>query len=353
MTVTRISARELAELLRRDCEGLFRGLIPNAHVDGGELCGQFPDGSKVKMAVRGRKRGAWLNCHIAEQKGDPLDLITWCVCGGDTRRSFAWACKYLGIDHCSACTSPKPLAPPAMHSAGQETAPPHSNPLGLYLKGVPDRPEVASYLRERLQLSLGQLPKAKCLRFLGRCKHTETSTWPPAMLAPIIDLVSRRHIATHRTWLVQDRGIWRKAPIVPNKKALGSYGGGIIPLLRGVSGRPLGEALDGETVMVSEGVENALAAAYLTRAEAMRVWAGVSVNNLKNIARAMPRQFTRVVIVKDNNPGNDGVEKALTETVDLLMDQGREVEFLSAPSRFKDMAEFLSQEGPIAREERL
>jgi hypothetical protein len=86
-----MKARELADLLRRDCEGLFERLMPDAQIDGGELCGHMPDGSKVKMALRGPKRGQWLNCHVADQKGDPLDLIRWCVCGGDMRRAFVWA----------------------------------------------------------------------------------------------------------------------------------------------------------------------------------------------------------------------------------------------------------------------
>jgi hypothetical protein len=346
-----MTARELAELLRCDCESLFCRLMPDAHIDGGELCGHMPDGSKVKMAVRGQKRGRWLNCHVADQKGDPLDLITWCVSGGDTRRSFAWGCKYLGLDR-EASVERSASPSPTMSDAPKPlaTTPRPGNPLGLYLKGVPDRVEVQSYLQERLQVPLEQLPSARCLRFLPRCWHTETNIWPPAMLAPVIDLVTHQHIATHRTWLAPDHGIWRKASIDPAKKALGGFRGGVIPLLRGWSGRPLSEALDGETVMIAEGIENALGAAYLARSEAMRVWAAVSVNNLLNIARVMPPQFNRVVIVRDNDPGNDSVEKALTETVDLLIDQGREVEFLSAPSRYKDVAEFLAQELPIALE---
>jgi hypothetical protein len=171
------------------------------------------------------------------------------------------------------------------------------------------------------------------------------------MLAPVIDLATRQHIATHRTWLALDRGIWRKASVSPAKKVLGSYAGGIIPLLRGASGRPLSEALDGETVMLGEGIENVLGAAYLTRTEALRAWAAVTVNNLPNIAQSMPPQFSRVVLVKDNDEANDSVARTLTQTVDLLIDQGREVEFISAPTRYKDIAEYLSRELPIELEQ--
>jgi hypothetical protein len=144
-----------------------------------------------------------------------------------------------------------------------------------------------------------------------------------------------------------DRGIWRKAPIRPAKKVLGTFRGGIIPLLRGATGRPLAEAVDGEAVLVSEGIENAMAAAYLTRAEAMRVWAATSVVNLPNVARLLPPQVSRVVIARDNDPGNDAVAKVLTETADLLIDRGLTVEFLTAPARYKDVAEWLSRELPI------
>lgn len=337
-------------MLSRDCEGLFCKLIADAHIDGGELCGHMPSG-KVKMALRGSKRGRWLNCHDPDQKGDALDLIRWCVCDGDMRRSFAWACDYLGLGR-EGSAGRRALPSPAGRDAPKRLAaePPRGDPLGPYLRGVTDSEEVQRYLQERLQIPLEQLPKARSLRFLTRCWHKETNTWPPAMLAPVISLATRKHIATHRTWLMSDRGIWRKAPIDPAKKVLGSYAGGVIPLLRGASGRPLSEALDGEAVMIGEGIENTLGAAYMTRDEAMRAWAGVSVGNLLAIARSMPPQFRRVVFVEDNDPGNDSVAKTLAQVVDLLIDQGREVEFISAPTRYKDIAEFLSQELPIELE---
>jgi hypothetical protein len=231
--------------------------------------------------------------------------------------------------------------------------PRRGDPLGLYLRAVRDSEEVQCYLQERLQVPRERLPKARCLRFLPRCWHTETNTWPAAMVAPVISLTTRKHIATHRTWLTLDRGIWRKASIDPAKKVLGTFAGAVVPLLRGPTGRPLSEALDGEAVMIGEGIENVLGAAYITREEAMRAWAAVSVNNLLNVARSMPPvpQFSRVLLVKDNDTGNDAVAKMLTETVDLLIDQGREVEFISAPARYADIAEWLAEELPVELEQ--
>jgi hypothetical protein len=347
-TKTSIDVGELVERLRDCCDRLFHELFADAHVDGGELCGHMSDGHKVKMAVRGNNRGEWLNCHIAGQCGDPLDLITLRKCHGNTRRSFAWACDYLGIGNTNVVT-PRASARSPIYESQDDRKQRARNPLGFYLRAV-ESAIVTSYLKERLRVPVEQLPKPRCLRLLARCWHTESNSWLPAMVAPVIHLASHMHISTHRTWLMQDHsGVWRKATVDPVKKALGSFRGGVIPLLRGVSGRPLKEAQDGETVLIAEGIENALAAAYLTRAEQTRVWAAVSVNNLKHIALAMPQQFSRVVIVKDNDPGNAMVADALRETVDLLIDQGRDVESLSAPSRYKDMVEFLSHEGPITR----
>jgi hypothetical protein len=348
------SAHELAELLRNDCEGLFRTLISDAYIDGGELCGHMSDGSKVKMALRPGKRGQWLNCHRAGEMGDPLDLITYCNFHGDRRAAYAWGCRYLRIhDHDCRSSQSRLIQPPKRPPQDYTDAPLRSSPVGFYLRGVADSEEVASYQQHRLRVRFDRLPRARCLRFLARCLHKETNTWLAAMLAPVIHLATRQHIATHRTYLSPVLGVWGKAPVKPAKKLLGGASGGVIPLLRGASGKPLREAGHGETVMIAEGIENALAAAYLLRGEGARVWAAWSRVNFIPIAEVMPPQFTRVVIVKDNDSVNDSADKALRMAVDMLINQGREVTLLSAPSCYKDMAAFLSQEGPVFREDAL
>jgi hypothetical protein len=113
----------------------------------------------------------------------------------------------------------------------------------------------------------------------------------------------------------------------------------VIPLLRGASGKRLRDAPDGDTVLIAEGIENALAAAYL-RGDRSRVFAAVSANNFPKLR--LPAQLAHVVIVRDNDEANPGVEKTLKETMDLLTEEGHDVEWRAAPPQFKDMAAFLS-----------
>jgi hypothetical protein len=354
MTGPHIFARELAGLLAADCEALFDALsLADVCIDGGELAGRLPNGDKVKMALRGGKRGKWLNCYNAEQKGDPLNLVAWARFNGDTRQAFAWACNWLGVNGDRPLrTSSGPAATPPVRRVETGVSR-QSDPAGLYRDSVADSPMVAAYLQYRLGLPRAQVPPVRCLRFLPRLWHKETDTQPPVMLAPVIDLVSGRQIGTHITWLAEERGIVRKAPIKPDKKLRGRFLGGVIPLLEGASGRPLHAMADDETLLVGEGIENSLAGAYLLRDEGPRVWSVVSVGNYPKVAAALPPQIAHVVIAADNNPGNEGVKGTLRKTVDLLIDQGRKVEFIRAPAYHKDLAEYLSHEGPIVREEEL
>jgi hypothetical protein len=260
----RLSARELAALLCQCCESLFQCLIPDAHFEGGEIRGHAPDGGVVAMAIRGRKRGRWKNFNTDGQSGDCLDFVAWILFRGDLRKAYVWVCHYLGI---TARTVPMTFTPvpTVVQTHRNRSAMPASQARNRYLRGMENSAEVASYLSgrlgTRLDLLLPELPG--CLRFVPDLSHPRIHQDLPAMVAPVISLVTFEQLATHATFLTQGYGGWYKAPVKPAKICLGSYSGGIIELLSGSSGRSLRDMRPGEKVLVGEGIENALAAAAL------------------------------------------------------------------------------------------
>src|SRR5262249_22283094 len=108
----------------------------------------------------------------------------------------------------------------------------------------------------------------------------------------------------------------KKAPVTDAKKTLGSYRGGSIKLWRGRSGRPWLHMPMGSTVIVGEGIEDALSALVETEirfpspagtplqaavpASQLRVIAAVSGDNIA--ALELPCQVVRLVILQQHDP---------------------------------------------------
>jgi hypothetical protein len=63
-------------------------------------------------------------------------------------------------------------------------------------------------------------------------------------------------VAVHRTWLMPDGS--GKAPLRDPKMTLGRYAGGAIRLWRGASGKALKDAPTGDSIVITEGIEEAL-----------------------------------------------------------------------------------------------
>jgi hypothetical protein len=217
------------------------------------------------------------------------------------------------------------------------------NPLELYLAGAKDRPEIACYLSGRIGAAIEELPEApRGLRFSERCFHSRHAGELPVMLAPMIDLATHAHIATHVTYLAHDQaGTWRKASVDPAKKIYGSFAGGVIPLMRGASGRWLSDAPDGDVVLLAEGIENALAGAYIS-SEHPRVLACGAVGNLAGLP--LPAALKRVILVEDNDEMNGAVAELRRRAVAGWQAEGRVVEWMRAPRGCKDFCAFLAAE---------
>lgn len=298
------------------------------------------------------KAGVWADFAVAGARGDALDLVAYVLFRGDKKRAWRWALGWLGladVDDATARATAKQWEQKRVarrRADAEERRKTRNRALRRWLeaeerlRGTP----VDLYLKGRgLDLDLlGRQPRA--LRYHPALWCAEAETRLPAWVAAIAGTVGagRGHmVGIHRGWLARrPDGTWTKAALDEPRKSWGSYKpfGGIIPLNRGASGRPLGQAPEGEAIILTEGVEDALTLALAL--PEMRVAAAVSVSNLANIA--LPQQITTVIIAADNDgAGSDG-DASLRKAAARFTDQGRRVKIARSPVG-KDFNDLIQQ----------
>jgi hypothetical protein len=263
-----------------------------------------------------------------------LELVARARFGGDKAEALRWARAWLGLsDRPPPAATHTPPPPPLPRTAAPELGRDFSGKArALWLHALPiaDTP-AAQYLRGRgISLAaLGRAPQA--LRFRPDVWCSERHEPAPAMLGAITR--GGRIIGCHRTFLAPGpAGRWMKANIAAPKKVLGQVGGGFIPLWRGASGRPIREAQEGETVAITEGIEDALTIA-LHRPE-WRVLAAVSLGNMTNLQ--LPPALNDIVLVWDRDGDHPSAARARELTLERLLRQGRRVREIFPPEGYKD-----------------
>jgi hypothetical protein len=166
--------------------------------------------------------------------------------------------------------------------------------------------------------------------------HHQAARSFPALVAAISDAAGD-HVATHRTWLQQDRaGVWRKAQVENPKMTFGTYVGGCIRLWRGASGKPLRDAPPDDMVVIAEGIETALAVALC--APECRVLSAVSLGNLGAVV--LPPQLRSVTLAADNDT-SPKARAAFQRAVERHLDAGRKVR-IARPDFGKDFADVVA-----------
>jgi hypothetical protein len=313
---------------------LAQAIIPDGKVDGAEWTGTGPDGAKWGVVIKGGKTGYYQNFGSGSGGTSALGLIRDAMTGGDPKRAYVWALKFLGdAVLLPASMQPRPTAPPAPPDPQSSTG------LKLYLSGEPfawDNP-AGLYLQAR-GIEPGRIASPlRVLRYHPAAWHGDVQRSLPAMLAAVIDPTSRKHIAVHRTYLGRNAdGSWRKSTVAKPKKVLGSFAGGIIPLTRGASGKPFAKAPDDDSALIAEGIENALTVAQFF--PELRALAAVAVANLPAIT--LPPAIVNILLVRDRDGENRAVQDSRDRAIIRWKSEGRAVSVWEPPEGCKDANDY-------------
>lgn len=293
------------------------------------------------IRLSGDKAGVWADFAVAEANGDALDLVAYILFRGDKKRAWPWALGWLGladVDDATARATARQWEQKRVEKRradAEERRKTRNRALRRFqeaqerLRGTP----VDLYLKGRgIDLDLlGRQPRA--LRFHPNLWCQEIEARGPAWVAAITGTTgaARGHmVGVHRGWLRQrPDGTWTKADLAEPRKSMGAYKpfGGIIPLWRGASGRPLGQAPEGEAIILTEGVEDALTLALAL--PEYRIAAALSVSNLANIA--LPPQIATVIIAADNDGDNPDAASGLAKASARFAAEGRVVKIARSP----------------------
>lgn len=333
---------EVGEIVRRlaaRIDDLVVELLPAGRRQGeewrvGSIAGE--PGQSLGVRLRGQRAGIWSDFASADrsQRGDALDLVAMVLFGGDKTQALRWARAWLGIDQAGAGSfqTRQAARPVEREGAERDEEGRRQKALALFLAGKPLVPgdPAALYLAGRGLPLEGFARPPRALRFLAECWNSETGLRLPAMVAAVTK--RGRHVATHRTWLMAERSSWTKARLRVPKKVLGSFGGGVIPLWRGASGKPIAEAVEGETTAIAEGIEDAL-----TLALAEQNWRALACVSISNMAAVeLPPACEDIVLAFDRDGENPQARQARERAVRALLEQGRSVREVKPPEGFKD-----------------
>jgi hypothetical protein len=331
--------KAIVGMLAGRIDQLAAELLPAGKRDGaewrvGSVAGE--PGQSMAVHLRGDKAGAWCDFASADprHRGDALDLVAMVLFGGDKVEALRWSRHWLGLERATPGSFRVQQAqrPEERERAERDAEGKRQKAIALFLQGKPlaESDPAAQYLAARgISLrQLGRVPRG--LRFLAECWCAEAGIRLPAMLAAITR--QGQHVATHRTYLMQDRGAWRKARLEAPKKVLGAFAGGFIPLWRGASGRPISEASAGEVTAIAEGIEDALTVAL--HSPEWRVLAAVSLSNMASVQ--LPKACADIVLIFDRDGENPQARAARARAVRALLEQDRSVREVSPPEGFKD-----------------
>ena len=335
---------DIVRMLAARAPELARELLPGGRRDGhewraGSLAGE--SGQSLGVRLTGPRAGVWADFASGET-GDALDLVAATLFAGDKRDALTWSRRWLGIDSADPRALQQRRQELQVHAeradveAEAERARKQRHAKAMWLSAEPAiaGTPVDWYLRERaIPLScMPRLPRA--LRFDPRCWNAEVRAELPAMLAAITNRAGD-HVATHRTWLARraDSNTWGKAPLRKAKMVLGPMAGGLIPLSRGGSGTALKAAGGGETIAITEGVEDGLTVAL--ECPEWRVVAAVSLGNMA--ALQLPETLLDVVLVFDRDGENEQARTARDRAVRRYQREDRRVRIVQPPEGHKDM----------------
>jgi hypothetical protein len=357
-----ISIDAIKERLLDRVDSLVMCLYPEAAVEGSNYLVDGWDGGEgqaLRICYRGNKAG-WVKDFRSGEGGDLLTLVARAPktdCNGDISEAIKWAIDWLGVDRMSreerqaaerqARQATKDRSDEAAKKAAEllraskrrylEAVPLFGSPAERYLigRGLPvwhlktrqDGKGALNALRYHPSLACPQTYQTK-----GRKR--------PGMIGQIIR-IGFGHVSIHRTFLEPDgAGGMRKATDLRKpKQAYSEYRGGIIPVWRGDSGKPIKDAPEGEWIAGSEGIEDAVAMAIAL--PEMRTFSTVSLSNLGNIV--LPPQIGGIYWHRHRGDPPDAIE-AFERAAETLARRRICLREVWAPGDFKDFTAYAEAE---------
>lgn len=310
---------------------LCAAVLPDGRKEGHEWVAG-PPGGRIRVHLSGAKAGVWA-VFAGSERGDALDLVAHALYAGDKKAAWRWALNWLGLESAAAPEVRRRIEPAPMPDGAAEAAASAGRAKALWLKGkpLPGTPAAAYLAGRGIDLAeLGRVPGA--LRFNPATFCADTGGPMPAMLG----LVQRytEQVAVHRTYLGQrPDGTWGKAKLENAKKVLGLYRGGFIPLWRGASGKPIAEHPEGDTLAITEGIEDGLTVAL--HQPTWRVIAAISVSNFAHVQ--LPPSAIDLVLVWQRDGENPHVRAARKAAERALLEQGRSVRLFETEEGYKDI----------------
>lgn len=327
------SIAEIVEGLANAATDLATELLPGGRREGSEwVCpgAASPFGCSVGMHLHHPRAGVW-SAWASGQAGDALDLVAQVRFAGDKKAALRWAKEWLRLPVSARPQTSRRTPMGGTSDDRHDGADSRARAAKAAWLGCEPRLgwQALTYLRARgIELSrLGRQPAS--LRYHPRLWHPPSRDHWPAIVAAITrPAANGKHelVAAHRTWLRRDGA--GKAPVENPKMTRGGYLGGSIPLWRGASNKPLRDAIEGETVLISEGIEDGLTAALAV--PEYRVLCAVSLMNLGAVE--LPAAIKHVVILGQNDPWwsdpagrAHGAARGLDRAIKRFQGQGRTV----------------------------
>ena len=352
-------AEELARELNQRIDSLVRMLLPQGRRQGrewraGSLAGE--KGTSLVVWLWGLRQGHWKEWN-GELHGDALDLVAQIECYGNMREAMKWARDWLGKpERRRERTRPAPT----QAEADEDQERRRKNALAIWLNAKPITcGDVVWRYFEGRGIDLEHLARVPdVLRFHPALWNQESRHSWPAMVALITD-AQGRNCAVHRTWLeernlaFEDGPKVRKAPLEDPKRTIGSFWGGYIRLWRGSDNRPWNKIKPGETLLVSEGIEDLLS--YLQFEPQWRAACAVSLSFMAVVD--LPPEFTEIRILGQRDPRMtpDGktvqlspARRLLGKVIRRFEGEGRKVFLWTPPTYAKDINDYIQQRKVMA-----
>ena len=364
-----IDIAELAAMLNDDCEAIVQELIPDAEFQGGTrlICRGLlgGKGDQTSIHLRGVTRGRYkcfggVDIAGAPESGDMLDLAAWILFDGDKKQAFQWALARFGLsDRAGPETQAKLAARRREAAARQAERERQAEADGRRrigqawaqwkhesrpIVGADGSPTLAALYLQARGIDFGRIPSLGALRFHPGLAPMAGDPIVPAMTAIMADETGRP-CACHRTALeARPDGTVGKSGRVKNVKTImGRPKGAFIAINRGSSGKTLSAAPDGETLVVCEGIEDALTLC-LAR-PSLRIVAAGTLGAMSDVAP--PPAVKTLVLYRDRDHKPQALadfERSLARQIERGQPFGRRVVVAMPPEGVKDANEHLMRE---------